>query len=127
MQNIRLAANFFPSLLAATLGPLANVLSIAALVTSWRMSLIPPSGSTNPADLLPDLEGNPFADPRWCYWLNVVSLILGFVGQIFLFCNFTGIIRYIVALPMTILLWYIATAIVSRSLPSPSLQSLEED
>ncbi|KAL9078636.1 MAG: hypothetical protein Q9157_002435 [Trypethelium eluteriae] len=67
-------------LLAATIGPLANVLSIAALVTSWRVSLVPPSGSTAPADLLPDLSGVPFADPRWCYWLNVVSLILGFIG-----------------------------------------------
>ncbi|KAI9663088.1 MAG: Potassium channel [Bathelium mastoideum] len=99
-------------LLAATVGPLANVLSIAALVTSWRVSLVPPSGSTDPADLLPDLEGNPFGDPRWCYWLNVMSLIFGFIGQIFLFCNFTSTIRYIIALPVTILLWYASTAIL---------------
>jgi hypothetical protein len=46
-------------LLAATLGPLANVSSIAALVTSWRQ--------TNWAngDFLSDFEGVPYADPRW--------------------------------------------------------------
>lgn len=47
-----------------------------------------------------------------CYWLNVASLILGFVGNIFLLFNFTNRIRYIIALPMTIILWYLATAIV---------------
>ncbi|TKA62002.1 hypothetical protein B0A49_08400 [Cryomyces minteri] len=116
-------------LLAATLGPLANVLSIAALVSSWRECLVDPTvndpargydPSVNPAlcpydgvsTLLPDLGGQPFDDPRWCYWLNVVSLILGFVGNLFLLLNFTNRIRYIVALPMTIGLWYLATCIL---------------
>ena len=41
-------------ILAATLGPLANVLSIGALVTSWRVDLIDPA---NPAgDLLPGMS-----------------------------------------------------------------------
>lgn len=46
-------------LLAATLGPLANVSSIAALVTSWRQ--------TNYIDgqYVPDFEGVPYTDPRW--------------------------------------------------------------
>jgi potassium channel subfamily K len=46
-------------LLAATLGPLANVSSIAALVTSWRQ--------TNIIDgvHVPDFEGVPYTDPRW--------------------------------------------------------------
>ena len=58
-------------LLAATIGPLANVLSIAALVTYWRMCLVddvdpnscPWNGDENL--LLTDLNGHTFQDPRW--------------------------------------------------------------
>lgn len=108
-------------LVAATIGPLANVLSICALVTSWRMCLVDGVDSKSSAAclwngnstlLVGDLEGVPFADPRWCYWINVVSLIMGFVGNLFLLLNFTGRVRYIVALPATILLWYLATALL---------------
>lgn len=97
-------------LLAATLSPLANMLSIAALVTPWRLDLIDPA---NPGgDLLPELLGNPFDDPRWCYWLNVGSLTCGFMGNVFLLFNFTGAVRYILALPLTIFLFFIATGIL---------------
>ena len=51
-----------------------------------------------------------------CIALNAASLVCGFVGNVFLLFNFTRRIRYIVALPMTIILWYFATGIVS--LPS---------
>lgn len=100
-------------LLAATLGPLANVFSIAALVTYWRMCLIVGISDLGPhaaaqcstgGPLGPEVAGQPYEDPRWCYWLNVASLILGFVGNFFLLCNFTGRIRYIIALPVTILM-----------------------
>jgi hypothetical protein len=101
-------------LLAATVAPLANVLSIAALVTYWRMDLRDPN---NPGTLLVEFSGRPYKDPRWCYWLNVGSLICGFVGNLFLLANFTGRVRYIIALPVTIVLWYVATAIVSFHLP----------
>ena len=108
-------------LLAATFGPLANVLSIAALVTSWRMCLAPGADSSSAAEclfdgphsmLLHQLDGISYRDPRWCYYLNVVSLVMGFVGNFFLLCNFTQRIRYIVALPVTIVMWYIATGIL---------------
>lgn len=62
---------------------------------------------------LTDLTGIPYKDPRWCYWLNVASLILGFVGNVFLLFNFTNRVRYLIALPVTILCWYFATGIVS--------------
>ena len=52
---------------------------------------------------------------RWCVGLNAASLVCGFVGNIFLLFNFTRRIRYIIALPATILFWYTATFIVSRS------------
>lgn len=99
-------------LLAATLGPLANVLSIAALVTYWRMHVVVDG------ERVPELYGVPFKDPRWCYWLNAASLICGFVGNFFLLMNFTQKIRYIVALPMTIVLWYIATGLLTAILAS---------
>lgn len=94
-------------LIAATLAPLANVLSLAALVTYWRESLDDGHGNR-----LPELAGQPFPDPHWCYDLNVVSLVCGFVGNIFLLFNFTGRIRYIIALPATIGIWYIASGIL---------------
>jgi potassium channel subfamily K len=95
-------------LLAATIAPLANVLSIAALVTFWRMNVDDGTGKPGP-----ELSGRPFEDPNWCYWLNVFSLICGFVGNLFLLFNFTGRVRYILALPATIILWYLATGILT--------------
>lgn len=106
-------------LLAATIGPLANVFSIAALVTYWRMCLVPDAEDPakchwngDPNSLEPELSGTPFKDPGWCFDLNIVSLVAGFVGNFFLLCNFTGRIRYIIALPVTIIMWYIATGIL---------------
>jgi potassium channel subfamily K len=91
-------------LLAATLGPLANVSSIAALVTPWRQQNI-----IN-GERISDFNGVPFGDPRWCYWINVASLICGFLGNLFLLLNFTQRIRYIIALPVTVVLWYLSSA-----------------
>lgn len=104
-------------LLAATIGPLANVFSIAALVVYWRMCLHPSDDdpaicAPNGEKPVPQLEGLPFPDPGWCFDLNVVSLVAGFVGNFFLLCNFTGRVRYIIALPVTIVMWYIATGIL---------------
>lgn len=67
------------------------------------------------SELLSDLDGHTFADPHWCYKLNIFSLALGFTGNIFLLFNFTNRIRYIIALPFTIVLWYAATGVVSLS------------
>lgn len=94
-------------LLAATIAPLANVLSICALVTYWRENL--DDGSDTP---LPELQGSTFRDPRWCYWLNVASLVCGFVANVFLLFNFTGRVRYIVSLPISIFFFYLAAGIL---------------
>ncbi|KAF2658218.1 voltage-gated potassium channel [Lophiostoma macrostomum CBS 122681] len=93
-------------LLAAALGPLANVLSIAALVSYWRATVY------FDGQIVADFDGVSFRDPRWCYWLNVVSLVCGFLGNLFLLLNFTQRIRYIITLPLTIMFWYIATGIL---------------
>lgn len=105
-------------LLAATIGPTANVLSIAALVTSWRVCLVsdvdpvtcPYNG--NYTGLVSELEGTAYEDPRWAYDFNAASLALGFLGNIFLLFNFTGFVRYKIALPVTIIAWFIATGIL---------------
>jgi potassium channel subfamily K len=46
-------------LLAATLGPLANVLSIAALVTSWRETIFVDG------EYVDEFVGVKFPDPKW--------------------------------------------------------------
>ena len=48
-------------LLAATIGPLANVLSIAALVSTWRADLANDGVLPEGADAL----GTPIPDPKW--------------------------------------------------------------
>jgi potassium channel subfamily K len=112
-------------LLAATIGPLANVLSIAALVTSWRAQLKNNGELPDGADE----QGVGIPDPQWLVGaravnertkayrfreivLNAVSLACGFVGNFFLLCNFTKRVRYIISLPMSIIFWFFATGIV---------------
>lgn len=57
------------------------------------------------------------ADPKWVTVLNAISLGVGVLGNLALMFNFTKRIRYIVALPLTIIAWYIATGIVWENLP----------
>ncbi|KAL2061977.1 hypothetical protein VTL71DRAFT_7355 [Oculimacula yallundae] len=95
-------------LLAATIGPLANVLSIAALVSKWRVEL--PNNGQLPEGL--DALGTDIPDPEWAIILNAISLGCGFFGNFCLLLNFTQRIRYIVALPATIISWYVATGIL---------------
>ena len=83
-------------------------MSIAALVTSWRVNYDPDHPGV-------DSYSIGFRDPRWCIGLNAASLVCGFVGNGFLLLNFTRRVRYIVALPMTIILWYFATGIVRET------------
>ncbi|KAH8592976.1 hypothetical protein B0O99DRAFT_628567 [Bisporella sp. PMI_857] len=95
-------------LLAATIGPLANVLSIAALVTKWRV-ILPDNGQLPEGT---DNNGIDIPDPKWEIILNAISLGCGFFGNFSLMVNFTKRVRYIIALPLTIISWYIATGIL---------------
>jgi potassium channel subfamily K len=45
--------------------------------------------------------------------MNAVSLFCGVIGNMFLLLNFTQTVRYIIALPVTIVTWFLATGIVS--------------
>ena len=47
--------------------------------------------------------------------MNAVSVVCGIVGNLFLLFNFTQSVRYVIALPASIVLWLLATAIVSRA------------
>ncbi|KAI1640269.1 hypothetical protein F4809DRAFT_648060 [Biscogniauxia mediterranea] len=64
-------------LLAATQGPLSNVLSIAALVTAWKLDL------PNNGQLPEGADVNGLA-------LNGVSLACGFIGNLLLLLHFVG-------------------------------------
>ncbi|CAG8909114.1 unnamed protein product [Penicillium egyptiacum] len=105
-QSWWIASTAIP-LVAATTGPLANVMSIVALVVPWRSKILSYEDSAA-GNLIQ--EGYP--DPRWTTSLNVVSLCCGIVGNMFLLFNFTQIVRYIIALPVTIILWFIAAGIL---------------
>ncbi|KAF7509360.1 hypothetical protein GJ744_008083 [Endocarpon pusillum] len=93
-------------LIAATFAPMANVMSIAALITSWRSELR--GESSVPAQA--NSTGIP--DPHWCITLNATSLACGFIGNLFLLFNFTRIIRYVISLPATVISFCFATGIL---------------
>ncbi|KAK5070474.1 Potassium channel [Lithohypha guttulata] len=98
-------------LLAAAFAPMANMLSIAALVVYWRNDVTTPDDPATKYSLSVGIR-----DPQWCLNLNGTSLACGFIGNIFLLCNFTRKIRYIVALPVTILLFYLAAGMLTGCL-----------
>ncbi|KAJ9605480.1 Potassium channel [Cladophialophora chaetospira] len=96
-------------LIAATFAPMANLISIAALVVPWR-NRITQNRAEFPSTYQFTSVG--YDDPQWCINLNIASLVCGFVGNLFLLFNFTKRVRYIVALPATIVLFYIASGIL---------------
>ncbi|KAM0138020.1 hypothetical protein ACHAP3_003795 [Botrytis cinerea] len=106
-QDWWVASTAFP-LIAATIGPLANVLSISALVTKWRADL--PDDGQLPFGA--DENGVGIPDPKWEIILNAISLGCGFAGNLFLLLNFMRRVRYIVALPLSIIFWYLSTGIL---------------
>ncbi|KAL1963072.1 hypothetical protein VTN77DRAFT_8718 [Rasamsonia byssochlamydoides] len=105
-QDWWIASTVIP-LAAATAGPLANVMSVVALISPWRNRIL---FNTIGIDGRPIQMG--IHDPRWCVALNATSLALGLVGNIFLLFNFTRRVRYIIALPASIILWFLATGIL---------------
>lgn len=131
-------------LLAATTGPLSNVLSIAALVTPWRVALL----DNGQLPLGTDDNGVGIPDPHWYFdlshypfspsppqqltshreiILNALSLACGFTGNFFLLLNFTGRVRYIVALPLSIIFWVLSSIIVRSAKPTLLLLEIVAD
>ncbi|EWC44297.1 hypothetical protein DRE_01123 [Drechslerella stenobrocha 248] len=95
----------FP-LMSATLGPVANVMSICALVIPWR-DYIPPNVSGASAE-----NGIKIHDPAWCLALNAISLACGFAANAILLLNLARRIQSTSLQPFTIALWYIASLIL---------------
>ncbi|KAF8073335.1 hypothetical protein FPV67DRAFT_740612 [Lyophyllum atratum] len=88
----------FP-LIAGTFGPLANLFSVCGLVQTWRVAI--PDGET-------EIAGTSVKDPPWLLALNSISLALALIANGLLLLNFAHRIRYSIAQPFTIALWYIA-------------------
>ncbi|KAJ5122156.1 hypothetical protein N7448_003288 [Penicillium atrosanguineum] len=116
-QSWWIASTAIP-LVAAAAGPLANVMSIVALVMPWRSRII--SNNDGPAG---NIMQAGYPDPHWITAMNAVSLFCGVVGNVFLLFNFTTTIRYIIALPVTIVLWFLATGILGGLTASLSIYS----
>ncbi|KAF3916113.1 hypothetical protein AA313_de0201026 [Arthrobotrys entomopaga] len=113
-----LFSTVFP-LMSATLGPVANVMSVCALVAPWRV-YIPkqPGASAEHSDKL--------SDPAWALAINAISLACGFIANIILLLNLAWsptspansrsyLRRRFQAnhlLPFTITLWYTACVLL---------------
>uniref|UniRef100_A0A8H7XLI1 Potassium channel domain-containing protein n=1 Tax=Psilocybe cubensis TaxID=181762 RepID=A0A8H7XLI1_PSICU len=83
----------FP-LFAGTFGPVSNLFSVCALVQTWRISI---------------LDGKRVPDPPWLIAMNICSLVFALIANLILLFNFARRIPYIIAQPLTITLWYLAS------------------
>lgn len=85
-------SSYFP-LICACLGPLANMVSVIALIVHWRV----------------EIENNQLVpDERYLLVLNSLSLALGIIGNVSLLMNFSKTVRYLVAQIISITCWLIA-------------------
>ncbi|KAF8959169.1 hypothetical protein BDZ97DRAFT_1839267 [Flammula alnicola] len=82
----------FP-LFAGTFGPIASLFSVCGLVETWRIGRD---------------DGRRIRDPTWTIGLNASSLFLAFFANIILLFNFARRIRYAIAQPLSISLWYMS-------------------
>lgn len=80
----------FP-LIAGTFGPVANLFSVCALVQPWRIQA---------------------SDPPWLIAVNCISLFFSLLGNLFILFNFAHRVRYSIAQPFTISLWYAAAILL---------------
>ncbi|KAL1746868.1 hypothetical protein HDZ31DRAFT_80905 [Schizophyllum fasciatum] len=88
----------FP-LIAGTFGPLANLFSVCALVQTWRVRISSDGNERN---------GERVPDPHWVLAPNIVSLVLAVAANMFLLMNFGHRLRYTIAQPLTVALWYLS-------------------
>ncbi|KAF9523134.1 hypothetical protein CPB83DRAFT_887111 [Crepidotus variabilis] len=86
----------FP-LFCGSFGPIANLFSVCALVSSWRIE---------------DQAGKRILDPHWLLALNACSLGFAIIANLVLLFNFARRIRYAIAQPITITLWYISAILL---------------
>ena len=111
-------------MIAGTLGPVASAFSICALVQPWRQHLAPGA----------DVNLAPFiADPSWLIVVNAIQLVVAIVANLFLLLNMAKRVRFTVAMPITIVGWYLsaiclvaleASAAVHLVLSSPNSERM---
>ncbi|KAJ7026930.1 hypothetical protein C8F04DRAFT_1008592 [Mycena alexandri] len=86
----------FP-LVAGTFGPLANFFSACALSQTWREY---------------NADGSGIPDPRWLNAITGFSLALSLIANGVLLANFGHLLRYSIAQPITISLWYLSALLL---------------
>ncbi|USP82407.1 potassium channel [Curvularia clavata] len=86
-------------LIAGTFGPIANGMSICALVEKWRV-YIPPGSD--------EAHGTKIEDPRWLIAVNSVSLVFALCANISLLLNMSRRLKFAIAQPITIIGFYMA-------------------
>ncbi|KAF1913872.1 hypothetical protein BDU57DRAFT_325867 [Ampelomyces quisqualis] len=109
-------------LIAGTFGPMANAFSICALVETWRVYL--PSASD-------EGHGERIEDPKWLIAVNSISLVLALTANMSLLLNMARRLSFAIAQPITILAWYLASAllialVVFASTPAFRIQPMQE-
>ncbi|KAF8462770.1 hypothetical protein BDZ91DRAFT_826746 [Kalaharituber pfeilii] len=85
-------------LVSATFGPVANLLSICALVETWRVS------ASNDDDRV--------SDPPWALAINAVSLAFGIAANISLLLTFLRRVPYRFSQPFTVVAWFLSAALL---------------
>lgn len=86
------ASNFFP-MVAASIGPISNLNSVASLSEPWRINLS---------------DGTRIGDFKWVLGVNAISLFLGCASNVSLLLNFSGRVDYAHAQFVSIVGWYFA-------------------
>jgi potassium channel subfamily K len=82
---------------------MANAFSICALVETWRV-YIPPGSDEG--------HGERIKDPKWLIAVNSISLVLALVANMSLLLNMARRLSFRIAQPITILGWYLASALL---------------
>ncbi|KAL6452092.1 TOK1 Outward-rectifier potassium channel TOK1 [Candida maltosa Xu316] len=95
-----LISSYFP-LISACLGPLANMVSIIALIEHWKVDKVTEK-------LVPD--------KRAVVVMNALSLALGIIGNISLLMNFSRSVKYLISQVTSILSWFFASALLAAAL-----------
>jgi potassium channel subfamily K len=82
---------------------MANAFSICALVETWRVYI--PAGSD-------EGHGERIEDPKWLIAVNSISLVFALVANVSLLLNMARRLSFAIAQPITILGWYLASALL---------------
>lgn len=108
----------FTPTIAACVGPIANMISIGAIVDPWRQ--IPHTQKAEDGTLATAQEierlSESIRDERWVIGLNIASLLVGFCANILLVLNFNHTLKYTFAQVGSILAWLLAAIILAIDL-----------